>query len=100
MQTSSDPAVAHSRALTLYCVLAAESTESSVKRGENRGRQLTHTSVAYSVTPLGSTKARTAWSNIPLPLKATFPTNTGTRVIVFLQDGANGHILGAAQSRL
>jgi hypothetical protein len=71
----------------LYIVLANDRARSSVDRGENAGRALTHVSVAYSFTKAQSGR------------EVRIPAKQGkTRIIAFLQDKNTLQIRGSAQT--
>lgn len=83
----------------VYLVLAADSMQTQVKGGENSGRHLSHTAVAYSVRKIGKTSPESAFEkNISLPVESKW--GGATRIIAFVQDENTGRILGAAQAKL
>lgn len=75
----------------LYVILALDHARSSVLRGENKGRDLEHVAVAYSVMRIGQ------WSgdrDVHVPLKPG-----AMRAIAVLQDPKTAGVIGAAQTR-
>lgn len=76
----------------VYLAIADDSDESQVAAGENRGRRLRHVAVVRSLRKVGKLgKDGVFEGEIALPEKAR-----RQRVIVFLQEGSAGPILGAA----
>jgi len=77
----------------VFLALAQDSGTSQVSAGENKGRQLHHIAMLRSLRKIGSVKSGTTFSQkVPLPASAK-----EQRVIVFLQEGDNGPVLGAAE---
>jgi hypothetical protein len=77
----------------LIAVLADDSDQSSVLRGENSGRTLVHVAVARSITRIAKVKAageRTA--QIPIPV--SFQAKQGHHLILFAQTPGTGRVLG------
>jgi hypothetical protein len=72
-----------------------------VERGENRGRRLTHSAVARSLTALGSVSgSETAFAaDTSLPIGRQWKTS-GMRIIAFLQERRSRRILGAGSAIL
>lgn len=81
----------------LVAVLAYDSAESQVKRGENAGRTLRHVAVVRGIQEMekGSLDGR------QLTLKLPREDSSGpARLIAFLVDRRSGHVLGAAERTL
>ncbi len=78
----------------IIAVLADDADQSSVSRGENSGRNLTHVSVARSITRVAKLQA-TADGSAELPIPASFNGKGGHHVILFAQARGNGRVLGA-----
>jgi hypothetical protein len=79
----------------VFLALAEDSTASDVAAGENKGRHLAHVAVLRSLRKVGSVKRGAAFSaSVPLPAGAA-----EQRVVVFLQEGSAGPVLGAAEIR-
>jgi hypothetical protein len=77
----------------VFLALAQDSGTSQVSAGENKGRQLHHVAMLRSLRKIGSVKSGTTFSQkVPLPASAK-----EQRVIVFVQEGDNGPVLGAAE---
>ncbi len=78
---------------SVFLALAEDSAESNVAAGENKGRRLHHVAILKSLRKLGSVKRGVAFSqSAPLPAAAN-----EQRVIVFVQEGSAGPVLGAAE---
>ena len=82
-------------ALHLFAVLADDTDESSVLRGENSGRKLTHVAVARAFAPLGEVHEAVQHS-ITLPLPPSFLSSPGAghHLVLFAQQGNGGPIVG------
>jgi hypothetical protein len=77
----------------VFLALAQDSGTSQVSAGENKGRRLRHVAMLRSLRKIGSVKPGASFSQmVPLPASAA-----GQRVIVFLQAGDSGPVLGAAE---
>jgi hypothetical protein len=78
----------------VWAAIADESARSSVTRGENAGRALSHVAVVRSLTKIGSVSKSEAFEKaVRLPVNAA-----PSRIVVFLsQDGA---VIGADFARL
>jgi hypothetical protein len=81
------PALAKGRA-EVWVAIADEADRSSVEKGENAGRSLTHVAVVRKLTKAGRVGAEAMEQTIEVPVAAQ-----GTRVIVFLTNGS-GEVLG------
>jgi hypothetical protein len=82
----------------LYAVLADDHDESSVARGENSGRHLTHVAVARVIKKVGSLN-----DGFSRQISVTLPDRSKAqqvRLVVFAQERGTGHILGVAEARL
>jgi len=78
----------------IVAVLADDSDQSSVQRGENSGRTLTHVAVARSLTRVATIhSAQEATVSITLP--SAFQSTPHHHLILFAQAPAYGRILGA-----
>ncbi len=78
-----------------------DNLSTDVRRGENRGRTLTHSGVVRSLTTIGTWRpSPSAWSiNALVPWNPTWNA-TNVRVIAFLQERDTGRIVGAGAVRL
>ncbi len=83
----------------IMAVLADDADQSSVLRGENSGRSLTHVSVARSITRVAKLQANSEQS-VQLPLPASFVGKPGHHLIVFAQARGTGRVLGADSKAL
>lgn len=81
----------------VWVALADDRDQSSVKRGENSGRTLTHVSVVRSLAKVGKvTKAEGLDKTVRIPLSAQA---AAMRVVVFVTESA-GPVLGSAMEPL
>ena len=78
----------------MVAVIADDSTQSQVPRGENSGRTLTHMAVARSITRLGKLPSA-AVSEVQVPLPTGFRAGVPHHVILFAQQGTAGPVFGA-----
>ncbi len=79
----------------LYAVLADDHDESSVARGENSGRHLTHVAVARVIEKVGSLN-----DGFSRQIRVTLPDRSQAqkvRLVVFAQERGTGRILGVTQ---
>jgi hypothetical protein len=83
----------------VYLGLALDHFESTVLRGENRGRQLSHVAVLLDLVKLGPLPVGAKFSqDFHVPLKAGIdPGNV--RIIAFVQEAGQGKVVGAALQR-
>jgi hypothetical protein len=79
----------------LIAVLAADTTSTHVLRGENAGRSLNHVAVVRSLVELAKVEAPLKDYALNLPLAADTPEKM--RLILFLQDGKTGRVLGSTE---
>ncbi|MEI9977274.1 MAG: DUF1223 domain-containing protein [Ignavibacteriota bacterium] len=80
------------READIWLALADNSASTEVRNGENRGHTLRHVAVVRSMRKIGSVKrGGTFGKQVDLPGSAT-----GQRVVVFLQEAGQAHVLGAA----
>lgn len=81
--------------LQLVVVLVDDMDQSSVHRGENSGRKLTHVAVARALAPLGSLH-EVEQRSMTLPLPPSFLSNqaTGHHLILFAQQSGAGAVVG------
>lgn len=77
----------------VFLALAEDRAASDVAAGENKGRHLLHVAVLRSLRKIGSVK-RGAGFSATVPLAGAAAEQ---RVIVFLQEGTSGPVLGAAE---
>jgi len=78
----------------IIAVLAHDTDESSVQRGENSGRTLTHVAVARSLTRVATLKSAEE-KTISVALPASFQPNQHHHLILFAQAPGYGRVLGA-----
>jgi hypothetical protein len=81
--------------LQLVAVLVDDVDQSSVLRGENSGRKLTHVVVARGFAPLG-TVHEVSHHSTTLPLPPSFLSNPGIghHLVLFAQQGHGGPVVG------
>jgi hypothetical protein len=77
--------------------IAETGLASDVVRGENAGRNLKHSSVVRKVSPIGKLKSGQAFSAAPLVTLAKQWKPENLRVVVFVQEGGSGRVLGVAE---
>lgn len=76
----------------IWLALADNNGSTRVAGGENKGRTLTHVAVVRSIRKIGSLKRGGTFSRqVDLPSGAA-----GQRVVVFVQEGGQARVLGAA----
>jgi hypothetical protein len=77
----------------VFLVLAEDSAASDVAAGENKGRHLAHVAVIKSLRKVGSVKRGAGFRQM-----ASLPaTAAEQRIVVFLQEGTSGPVIGAAE---
>jgi len=81
--------------LELFAVLVDDMDQSSVLRGENSGRKLTHVAVARAFASLGTLREAVQHSTT-LPLPPSFLSNPGAghHLVLFAQQGRGGPVVG------
>jgi hypothetical protein len=81
--------------LQLVAVLVDDMDQSSVLRGENSGRKLTHVAVARALAPLGSLhEVERRSMTLPLPPSFTANPGVGHHLVLFAQQDGSGAVLG------
>jgi len=85
---------ATSRGADIVAVLADDTAQSSVLRGENSGRALSHVAVARSLLRVAKLQS-TAQQTVQISLPPSIRTTQGHHLILFAQAPGNGPILGA-----
>ena len=78
----------------IIAVLADDTDQSSVQRGENSGRTLTHVAVARSLTRVATLKSAEE-KTISVALPASFQPTQHHHLILFAQAPGYGRVLGA-----
>lgn len=79
----------------LFAAVTDDSTKSSVTRGENSGRTLSHVSVARSITRVAKVGSQGDQAiQIPLPNLSALAENQGRHLILFAQAPGLGRVLG------
>jgi len=97
--TSEDLKAANGKA-TVYVALAESKAQSTVARGENGGRLLTHVAVVRVFTAVGTVKAGNSFAkDVAIPIPSRMPAS-GIRVVAFLQDDKSHKIIGAAREMI
>jgi hypothetical protein len=83
-------------ALRLLAMLVDDTDASSVLRGENKGKQLTHAWVARSITQLGKlNSAEQQTATVPLPPSFAADPSKPRHLVLIAQQGGAGVVLGA-----
>ena len=76
----------------VYLALADNAASTEVRNGENKGRTLRHVAVVRSLHKIGWVRKSKSFSKeVELP-----NTAEGQRVVVFVQEAGQSHVLGAA----
>ena len=79
--------------------IALDRIETQVLRGENRGKTLDHVAVVEYLSRVGGLKpGQTFKQSFRVPLEGRLASNTA-RLIVFVQEGGNGKVVGATLQR-
>jgi hypothetical protein len=74
---------------TVFAAYAADTGTQDVTRGENKGSRLHHVAIVKELKPIGSVDGRS-------PFRAQIPLQTGSRLVVFVQESGNGPVWGSA----
>ncbi len=82
------------RGADLIAVVADDSDQANVLRGENSGRTLAHVSVARSIARVGEVQAA-GEKTLQLKLPASYQSAQKHHLILFAQTPGNGRVLGA-----
>lgn len=77
----------------VVAVLADDADHSTVLRGENSGRTLSHVAVARSMSRVGKVQA-VAEQTVQIQLPPSFQGLQGHHLILFAQTAGNGQVLG------
>jgi hypothetical protein len=84
----------------IYVVIADSRVASSVRRGENAGRDFVHVAVVRSITSEGTAKAGSAvLTDVAVPVSENIGAN-GLRVVALLQKKGTREIVAAGQEKL
>jgi hypothetical protein len=76
----------------VWLALADNIAMTTVERGENKGRNLTHVAVVRSLRKIGSVKRHGTFSRV-----VDFPSGAaGQRIVVFLQEAGQARVVGVA----
>jgi hypothetical protein len=78
----------------LIAVLVDDMDRSSVKRGENSGRDLVHVSVARAMKNLGRLQP-VQGKTVTFPLSPSFTAGAGNHLVLFAQQTGTGAVIGA-----
>jgi len=78
----------------ILAVLADDADQSSVLRGENSGRNLTHVAVARSIARVAKLQS-TPDQSVEIQVPTSFNAKPGHHLILFAQARGNGRVLGA-----
>jgi hypothetical protein len=86
----------------IWMAITEDGLETAVKAGENAGRNLRHAAILRSLHKIGTIPARGAFPlilNQQVKLKSNWK-RTNLRIVTFVQQRKNLHILGAASARV
>jgi hypothetical protein len=79
----------------LFAAITDDNSKSSVTRGENSGRTLSHVSVARSITRIANVNSQAEQTiQIPLPNPSALAENQARHLILFAQAAGLGRVLG------
>lgn len=81
---------------TVLVAIAENDAETKITKGENAGKTLKHTAVVRALHTIGTAEGPRFDTTVELPMP---PVAASFRVVAFVQDGATGRILAAAQAR-
>src|SRR5213592_3919770 len=87
-------------AADVFLAVVEDGLVTQVKRGENKGRELRHTAVVRSLTPIGAMSDSGPWS---ADTTVQFPPDWNaarSRVVAFVQERAKRKMLGAVTASL
>jgi hypothetical protein len=93
------PSSASSKSANVLLVLADDSDQSNVRRGENAGRILTHVAVVRSLTQVGTIDPGGAFSR-DVKVSTENANQRRLRVVAIVQETEVGRILGLGSSQL
>ncbi len=89
------------RSFDIYAVIADDMATSSVLRGENSGRTLSHVSVARSLSKVATVKEpKSVTISLPVPGLVKGQPETGRHLILFAQEGGQGKVLAIESKAL
>jgi hypothetical protein len=97
VQAVSVPAATKLSDARLFLAVVQQSGMVAIRRGENANRSVTYHNIVRSLRPIGS------WTGEPTTLRvpmSEYVLGGAQSVVVLLQKGAGGPILGAAQMRV
>jgi hypothetical protein len=87
------------KSASVFAVVADDMDTSTVERGENHGRTLTHVAVARSLTRLGGFKVGEAKTvRLRAPKRQAAAAQTGQHVVLFAQIDGQGSVLSVASA--
>jgi hypothetical protein len=93
LEVEADPLPAKlARRANVYLAYAADAGTSDVLGGENKGRRLHHVAIAKELKQVGMVDNRSGF-------KTRVRLQSGSRLIVFVQEPDNGPVLGAADRK-
>ena len=82
----------------VFLVLADDSDQSNVRRGENAGRVLTHVAVVRSLAKAGTIDHGGAFSK-DLKLSTANTNHRDLRIVAFIQETGTGRVVGVGAAR-
>jgi hypothetical protein len=90
------PAVSAGDTAEVFLAITESHLHSSVSRGENAGRRLSHTAVVRQLSIIGRVSATTSFTAEPIVTLASGWKQENLRAVVFVQERASRRVLGAA----
>jgi hypothetical protein len=95
VSASDVPRPGHGDRADIHVAITEDAVVSDVKRGENRGRTLTHAAVVRSMTTIGQFAAGTATARAEIPLGADWRRDR-LKAVAFVQEQRGRAILASA----
>jgi hypothetical protein len=99
IQIENVPDVSRGDKVDIMLAVAESGLVSKVSRGENSGRELSHSAVTRKLTRIGPIDGKTSRADAVVHLDRSWKTQN-TRVVVFVQERTSHQILGAAAIKL
>lgn len=95
IQVDKLPGISAGDSAEVVLAITENGLSSSVSRGENTGRKLTHTAVVRSLRNIGEASGRSFSAEVTVPIERGWK-RADLNAVVFVQERRSRHILGAA----
>ena len=99
VKIDSIPEVSRGDKADVILAVAESGLQSKVSRGENAGREITHTAVARKLVKIGTIDGSSFTAQPNIKVDQTWK-RSATKVVVFLQERTSRRVLGAAAIKL